>query len=104
MINTSAAANKTTESVESEDFVESQPSTSKLHVDRFKTTRKRLKPTTKTEVFLKEFQTEREMQQKQFTFFQEHLKKTEDQRQRFLEIMQEAFCKKRKRNESSDSD
>ena len=87
-------------------LVENQnlPSTSNTHTDRFKTTRKKMKPTTKSETILMEMKKDRESQETQFTFFQQHLKKTEDQRDRFLTIIENVFSKKRKQADLSDSE
>lgn len=65
---------------------------------RFKSMRRKLKPTTKTEAILDEIVKDRESKETQFEFIRNHLSKTEKQRDRFLDIIQQFFFQKKNVN------
>lgn len=74
------------------------------HTERFKNVRKKLKPLSKSDAILEEIHIDRQLQAEQLSLLKAHLQKSEEQRQRFLDILERAFSKKRKRENDSDSD
>lgn len=71
--------------------------------NRYRNHRKPLKPDGPKDIILRELQLDREFREKQVKMFNEHMKTTENQRERLLTILENAFSKKRKRT-SSDSE
>lgn len=68
--------------------------------------KKRLQPLSKSENILQEIKMGHKMQEDHFMFLRQHLERSEKQRDRFLDILENAFSsRKRKRDvESSDTD
>lgn len=90
--------------VEDEFLNHDQASTSRAPSNRFMTTRKKLRPPNRNDMILNELKADRKIQEEQFSCFKDHLKKTEDQREKFLNIFERAFLKRKRGQSSSDSD
>lgn len=87
-----------------DESINEAPSGSADATSRFKSVRGKVKPMTKTETILDEIVKDRKSKENQFEFIKTHLSKTEKQRDRFLDIIEQAFSKKRKRDGESDSE
>lgn len=72
--------------------------------DRFKNLREAAPKTSKSDQVLQELRLHQEEHNRQFKIIENHLNKTADQRERFLDLMQKFVSRKRKRQQDSDSE
>ncbi|CAG9769773.1 unnamed protein product [Ceutorhynchus assimilis] len=83
------------------DVEDNLPSTSKgYNSQRFKKGKRKLTPS-KQEEFVKELEKDRASRNKEFDFLKNHLKKSEEQRDRFLNILEHAFLPKKQKKDVS---
>ncbi|CAH1114906.1 unnamed protein product [Psylliodes chrysocephalus] len=83
---------------------ENVPCGSSQYTQRFKKAKRTVTPSNKQGTLLKEIQIDRINRSREFGIFKEHLDKSREQKDRFLNILERAFGSKKRSRHSSDSD